>query len=185
MPLNPPSDQPQSAIYQNYAFQDRWLDNNKSSPESNKNSNGNGLKDKTKASKATEKPEIFEQSVMGKVQTNIKFHNLEDRQDYRDESVYTFCGSCMNHMMTVVRFRIGRMTVAVSALVFMLGCVAGCCLVPFIIKGLRDVIHSCPNCQITLGKYRRTPKNVLLGTKTDFPFERGNAATNPFWGGGC
>ena len=87
--------------------------------------------------------------------------DIDDREDFNmDESVYTFCGSCKNHVMTVVTYRVGKMTIAFAAALCLLGCFGGCCLVPFLWKRFQDVEHVCPNCQLKLGKYRRPTKNI-------------------------
>ncbi|XP_066018672.1 uncharacterized protein [Pocillopora verrucosa] len=30
---------------------------------------------------------------------------IDDREDFKDESLYTFCGSCKNHVMTMVTYK--------------------------------------------------------------------------------
>ncbi|KAL9980917.1 hypothetical protein ACROYT_G009559 [Oculina patagonica] len=30
---------------------------------------------------------------------------VDDREDFKDESLYTFCGSCKNHVMTMVTYK--------------------------------------------------------------------------------
>lgn len=87
------------------------------------------------------------------------FH-IDDREDFKDESLYTFCGSCKNHVMTMVTYRVGKMTIVFAAALCLLGCLGGCCLVPFLWKRFQDVEHVCPNCQLRLGKYRRPTKNI-------------------------
>ena len=84
---------------------------------------------------------------------------VDDKKDYKDEPLFAFCDSCKNHVMTNVSYKIGKLTVVSVGALCLLGCAAGCCLVPFLWKRFRDVVHSCPNCQIKLGKYQRTPQN--------------------------
>lgn len=108
---------------------------------------------------STEQPET--QNTLGAPVHNNPFGNLDDTDDYKDESVYTFCGSCKNHVMTEVRFRVGKMTVVSAGILCMFGCAAGCCLIPFMLSRFSDVVHSCPNCQIKLGKYRRKFKHIF------------------------
>lgn len=92
---------------------------------------------------------------------NSPYINVDDKDDYSDESVYTFCGSCKNHVMTVVRFKVGKTTILSAGFLCMFGCVAGCCIIPFMLSRFSDVVHSCPNCQIKLGKYRRKFKHIF------------------------
>lgn len=92
--------------------------------------------------------------------SNMASFHIDDREDFKDESLYTFCGSCKNHVMTMVTYRVGKMTIVFAAALCLLGCLGGCCLVPFLWKRFQDVEHVCPNCQLKLGKYRRPTKNI-------------------------
>ena len=91
---------------------------------------------------------------------HMESFNVDDREDFKDESLYTFCGSCKNHVMTMVTYRVGKMTIVFASALCLLGCLGGCCLVPFLWKRFQDVEHVCPNCQLKLGKYRRPTKNI-------------------------
>ncbi|KAJ7373786.1 hypothetical protein OS493_009108 [Desmophyllum pertusum] len=85
---------------------------------------------------------------------------IDDREDFKDESLYTFCGSCKNHVMTMVTYKAGKLTLLFAVALCFFGCLGGCCLVPFLWKRFQDVEHVCPNCQLKLGKYRRPTKNI-------------------------
>ena len=93
-------------------------------------------------------------------QVAVESFHIDDRDDFKDESLYTFCCSCKNHVMTTVTYRVGKMTIVFAAALCLLGCFGGCCLVPFLWKRFQDVEHVCPNCQLKLGKYRRPTKNI-------------------------
>lgn len=100
------------------------------------------------------------EKVTGRQIINMESFHIDDREDFKDESLYTFCGSCKNHVMTTVTYRVGKMTIVFAAALCLLGCFGGCCLVPFLWKRFQDVEHVCPNCQLKLGKYRRPTKNI-------------------------
>lgn len=91
---------------------------------------------------------------------------IDDREDFKDESLYTFCGSCKNHVMTMVTYKAGKLTLLFAVALCFLGCFGGCCLVPFLWKRFQDVEHLCPNCQLKLGKYRRKTKNICCKVRT-------------------
>ena len=90
----------------------------------------------------------------------ITSFDIDDGGDFKDESLYTFCGSCKNHVMTRVTYKAGKLTLLFAVSLCLLGCLGGCCLVPFLWKRFQDVEHLCPNCQLKLGKYRRSTKNI-------------------------
>ena len=63
------------------------------------------------------------------------------------------CSACGAQVVTCIEYRVGSMNWALAGLLCALGCHLGCCLVPFFINSLKDVIHLCPLCRAQLGKY--------------------------------
>ncbi|XP_069547403.1 lipopolysaccharide-induced tumor necrosis factor-alpha factor homolog [Brachyistius frenatus] len=59
----------------------------------------------------------------------------------------TRCPSCEEVIVTEVCSKVGETMWIVCCLCSMMGCVAGCCLVPFAAECLRDVHHRCPACR--------------------------------------
>ncbi|XP_055336462.1 LITAF domain-containing protein-like [Paramacrobiotus metropolitanus] len=69
--------------------------------------------------------------------------------------VPAICPRCNQSVTTRVEYESGALTwILVGALAFV-GCIFGCCLIPFCIDSCKDAVHSCPNCQHYFGKYRR------------------------------
>ncbi|XP_071391807.1 cell death-inducing p53-target protein 1 homolog [Centroberyx affinis] len=58
----------------------------------------------------------------------------------------TQCPSCFEVITTETHSKVGGAMWLLCCMSSMLGCVAGCCLIPFFIDNLRDVHHQCPMC---------------------------------------
>ncbi|NXS98139.1 LITAF factor, partial [Jacana jacana] len=65
------------------------------------------------------------------------------------------CPFCNQMIVTDLSYDPGVLTWLSCGLLCLLGCIAGCCLIPFFIDTLRDVIHSCPKCGARVGTYKR------------------------------
>ncbi|KAF1374137.1 hypothetical protein PFLUV_G00246430 [Perca fluviatilis] len=59
----------------------------------------------------------------------------------------TKCPSCEEIVFTETSSRVGEATWTLCFLCTIMGCVAGCCLIPLFMSSLKDVHHQCPNCQ--------------------------------------
>lgn len=56
------------------------------------------------------------------------------------------CPYCHEDVTTEVEHKPGQAAWSVCLLFTVLGCICGCCLIPFVAHGLQDVHHSCPRC---------------------------------------
>ncbi|XP_051529660.1 lipopolysaccharide-induced tumor necrosis factor-alpha factor-like isoform X2 [Myxocyprinus asiaticus] len=65
------------------------------------------------------------------------------------------CPFCQKIVDTEVRYKIGSNTFLFCCLLSVLGCLAGCCLVPFCTNRFKDVAHECPSCRKDVGKSHR------------------------------
>ncbi|KFQ42882.1 PREDICTED: lipopolysaccharide-induced tumor necrosis factor-alpha factor [Nestor notabilis] len=72
-----------------------------------------------------------------------------------DRPVQMCCPSCNQIIVTRLSYNSGALTWLSCGGLFLFGCVAGCCLIPFCVDALKDVDHSCPNCSTLLGSYKR------------------------------
>uniref|UniRef100_A0A8D0BDB5 Lipopolysaccharide induced TNF factor n=1 Tax=Salvator merianae TaxID=96440 RepID=A0A8D0BDB5_SALMN len=80
------------------------------------------------------------------VQTPLVFH---------DRPVQMCCPSCSKMIMTRLSYSAGMLSWLACGSLCLLGCWAGCCLIPFCVDALMDVDHYCPNCNVLLGVYKR------------------------------
>ncbi|XP_078135898.1 uncharacterized protein LOC144536563 [Sander vitreus] len=62
----------------------------------------------------------------------------------------TRCPSCEEIVFTETSSRVGESTWILCFLCTIMGCVAGCCLIPFFMSRLKDVHHKCPQCQANI-----------------------------------
>ncbi|XP_061455664.1 lipopolysaccharide-induced tumor necrosis factor-alpha factor [Rhineura floridana] len=74
---------------------------------------------------------------------------------FHDRPVQMCCASCNKMIVTRLSHNAGALTWVVCGSLCVLGCVAGCCLIPFCVDALLDVDHYCPHCNALLGTYRR------------------------------
>lgn len=74
---------------------------------------------------------------------------------YGESPVSMMCPYCNATIVTSVTYNPGTLTWLACGGLILVGCWAGCCLIPFCIDGMQDAVHSCPNCRRQLGAYRR------------------------------
>ncbi|XP_031800429.1 lipopolysaccharide-induced tumor necrosis factor-alpha factor isoform X1 [Sarcophilus harrisii] len=72
-----------------------------------------------------------------------------------DRPVQMLCPSCNKMIVTHLTYTAGALTWLSCGSLCLLGCIAGCCFIPFCVNALQDVDHYCPNCKALLGTYKR------------------------------
>nr|XP_056722203.1 lipopolysaccharide-induced tumor necrosis factor-alpha factor [Euleptes europaea] len=92
----------------------------------------------------TAPPPVSVQAVY--VQNPLVFH---------DRPVQMCCPSCSKVIVTRLSHSAGALTWLSCGSLCLLGCAAGCCLIPFCVDALLDVDHYCPSCNALVGTYRR------------------------------
>nr|ACN70008.1 LPS-induced TNF-alpha factor [Pinctada fucata] len=74
---------------------------------------------------------------------------------FRELPVQCTCPSCGASVVTSTSYETGTLAWVICLVLALFGLWLGCCLIPFCINGCKDVIHSCPNCRHTIGKFNR------------------------------
>ncbi|NWR14229.1 LITAF factor, partial [Emberiza fucata] len=74
---------------------------------------------------------------------------------FYDRPVQMVCPSCNQVIVTRLSYDSGALTWLSCGGLCLLGCIAGCCLIPFCIDALKDVDHTCPKCSALVGSYKR------------------------------
>ncbi|XP_070554939.1 LITAF domain-containing protein-like [Ptychodera flava] len=74
---------------------------------------------------------------------------------FRDIPVRTSCANCRSDIVTRTEFEVGSMVWISCFVAVIFGLWLGCCLIPFCIPALKDVVHYCPNCNNVCGKFVR------------------------------
>lgn len=72
-----------------------------------------------------------------------------------DRPVQMRCPNCNRMIVTQLSYKAGILTWLSCGGLFLLGCVLGCCFIPFFVDALRDVDHYCPKCKALVGTYKR------------------------------
>ncbi|XP_046888724.1 uncharacterized protein LOC124475904 [Hypomesus transpacificus] len=65
------------------------------------------------------------------------------------------CPSCDQIITTETLRKVGGTARLLCVMCSLLGCLAGCCLIPFCVKSLWDVHHHCPMCHAQIHIFRR------------------------------
>ncbi|NP_001187935.1 lipopolysaccharide-induced tumor necrosis factor-alpha factor homolog [Ictalurus punctatus] len=74
---------------------------------------------------------------------------------FGDVPAQTCCPVCSQIVVTRLEHNSGTMAWLVCAGLCIIGCMYGCCLIPFCVDGLKDVTHFCPNCNNAIGSFKR------------------------------
>ncbi|XP_016392390.1 lipopolysaccharide-induced tumor necrosis factor-alpha factor homolog [Sinocyclocheilus rhinocerous] len=69
--------------------------------------------------------------------------------------VQAHCPVCSQNVITRLEHTSGALAWLSCAGLAIFGCIYGCCLIPFCVDSLKDVIHHCPNCSSVLGVHKR------------------------------
>uniref|UniRef100_A0A8C2KWY1 LITAF domain-containing protein n=1 Tax=Cyprinus carpio TaxID=7962 RepID=A0A8C2KWY1_CYPCA len=56
------------------------------------------------------------------------------------------CPSCQKIVSTEIFYKLGSNAFLFCCLLSVVGCLAGCCLIPFCMNRFKDVTHRCPSC---------------------------------------
>ncbi|CAM4347013.1 unnamed protein product [Leuciscus chuanchicus] len=67
----------------------------------------------------------------------------------------TQCPFCRQYVTTEVTSKAGSVTYLVCCISMVLGCVAGCCLIPFFVDSCKDVVHKCPKCRSNINTCKK------------------------------
>ncbi|ESO06655.1 hypothetical protein HELRODRAFT_64675 [Helobdella robusta] len=67
----------------------------------------------------------------------------------------TTCPSCNAPILTAAEYKSGALTWIICVVLTLVGCFLGCCLIPFCINSTKDVVHTCPRCNIVVGQHKR------------------------------
>ncbi|XP_069571647.1 lipopolysaccharide-induced tumor necrosis factor-alpha factor-like [Brachyistius frenatus] len=62
----------------------------------------------------------------------------------------TQCPECRQFIMTETFTSVSSLTWLVCFLTALIGCVAGCCLIPFCIENFKSITHRCPKCRTSI-----------------------------------
>nr|XP_033770544.1 LITAF domain-containing protein-like [Geotrypetes seraphini] len=77
------------------------------------------------------------------------------RYNCTDTPTITVCPACRQNITTRIERSPGLMTWLLCGGLALVGCIAGCCLIPFCVGSCQDVDHYCPNCNHHIYKYKR------------------------------
>uniref|UniRef100_A0A672QK05 Cell death-inducing p53-target protein 1 n=1 Tax=Sinocyclocheilus grahami TaxID=75366 RepID=A0A672QK05_SINGR len=61
--------------------------------------------------------------------------------------VQTVCPHCQQPIITCISHDIGLTNTLICMFCFFVGCIAGCCVIPFCMDGCKDIVHKCPKCR--------------------------------------
>ncbi|XP_053402681.1 lipopolysaccharide-induced tumor necrosis factor-alpha factor homolog [Mercenaria mercenaria] len=75
-------------------------------------------------------------------------------QTYRECSLRIVCPFCHAEVVTSTYYEPGTLT-WLACFLIVLFFPLGCCLIPFCMDGMKDVVHRCPNCGAETGRFNR------------------------------
>ncbi|XP_030067724.1 LITAF domain-containing protein [Microcaecilia unicolor] len=75
--------------------------------------------------------------------------------NFADTPAVTVCPVCHQNITTRTERSAGLLTWLLCGGLAIVGCIAGCCLIPFCVDACQDVNHYCPNCNHHIYKHKR------------------------------
>lgn len=95
------------------------------------------------------------QSYQQQGQTNVVLTQpITVIQTYRECPLRVICPFCHAEVVTSTYYENGTLTWLACFFIFLFFPL-GCCLIPFCMDGLKDVVHRCPNCHVEVGRFNR------------------------------
>ena len=74
--------------------------------------------------------------------------------EFGPDPMTLICPSCSQQVTTAIKTDTSLLQHLLAFGCIVIGCWLGCCLVPYCMDNMRQVTHSCPSCNITLGIYK-------------------------------
>ncbi|XP_029364198.1 cell death-inducing p53-target protein 1-like [Echeneis naucrates] len=67
----------------------------------------------------------------------------------------TQCPQCQQFIVTEISTAVSSVTWMVCWMTALVGCVGGCCLIPFCMDSMKSTAHKCPKCRSTISTIKR------------------------------
>ncbi|XP_076095368.1 LITAF domain-containing protein-like [Mytilus galloprovincialis] len=92
-------------------------------------------------------------------QSSVIIHNqpnvLYQTLIFGETPVRMTCTSCRADILTNTHYENGTFAWVACIFLVFVGLSLFCCLIPFCLNSCKDVVHTCPNCRVTVGRYDR------------------------------
>ncbi|XP_023324383.1 lipopolysaccharide-induced tumor necrosis factor-alpha factor homolog [Eurytemora carolleeae] len=120
--------------------------------------NYNAYQDQTQPQGWTSPPPYYEGDQQPTQQQPTTHHtnvvHVVQNIKYGRQPVQTTCGNCRSTIVTATEADTGVVAFAIAAGFCVVGLWCGCCCIPFFMDSLKDVKHTCPNCNALLGTFK-------------------------------
>ncbi|UJR31812.1 hypothetical protein I4U23_019289 [Adineta vaga] len=80
---------------------------------------------------------------------------LSSKISVGDLPVTCICPQCHQSITTVVESKDGVTVWGAAGILCLIGCIFGCCLIPFCVNELKDKTHYCPHCNAVVGQKKK------------------------------
>ncbi|KAM4631843.1 lipopolysaccharide-induced tumor necrosis factor-alpha factor [Discoglossus pictus] len=97
----------------------------------------------------------YVQPVATQPQISVQTVYVQQPVSFYDRPVQMCCQYCNRMMTTRLEFTSGALAWLSCGGLCLLGCGAGCCLIPFCVDALKDVDHYCTSCHKLVGSFKR------------------------------
>ncbi|KAI5103215.1 lipopolysaccharide-induced tumor necrosis factor-alpha factor-like [Silurus meridionalis] len=108
-----------------------------------------GLQEKhsTTTTEITKESSVIDQSPSDEeLNPTLSDPELLEVKDLAFSPAMVQCPTCKQHVTTEIQHKVGKTSFLLCYFSTLLGCVAGCCLLPFVLNYFKDTCHFCPSC---------------------------------------